>query len=264
MLLRFSALAMAGLVLFGVAACTSSRNYSMTRPDKDYDLAAMALTEQEMPGGLKPAVLNQHDYSNADWVATLRTAQIIDPSGDATKQTKQLDDEGRISNWVSVYSAASLGRIIGVTTVSTLYKTAGQADTAMAKDLCGLPLDTTQQTAPLAVPRMADATSGFQTVANGGLVNSTLCIRTGRIIHAIQETNVPGTEDFAALIQMGEDMVTRVNGVLDGKIKGTAVPTAPPSATPSATGTPSPSATSSTTPAPSTTTAPSASATAGG
>jgi hypothetical protein len=95
-------------------------------------------------------------------------------------------------------------------------------------------------------------------------VNSTLCIRTGRIIHAIQETNVPGTEDFAALIQMGEDMVTRVNGVLDGKIKGTPVPTAPPSATPSATGTPSPSATSSTTPAPSTTTAPSASATAGG
>ncbi|HKS91340.1 MAG TPA: hypothetical protein VJQ83_05375 [Tepidiformaceae bacterium] len=270
MLLRLSALAMAGIVLLGVAACSSARTYSTTRADKDYDLAAMALTEQEMPGGLAPAVLNQHEYNNTDWVATLRNAQIIDPSGNQDTQTKQLDSEGRVRNWVSVYSPASLGRIIGVTTVSTLFKTANDANKAMNGELCGLPVSTSQQTAPLSVPKLADASTGFQTVAQGGLVDSTLCIRTGRIIHAIQEASVPGTEDFAALVQMGQDMVTRVNGVFDGKIKGTPVPTPSPSATPSATttgsATPTGSATAtgSETPTPPPSTSPAASGTPGG
>lgn len=270
MFLRLSAAVLAGLVLVAVAGCTSSRTYSTNRADKDYDLAAMALTQQEMPGNLAPAVLTEHEYTNTAWVTTLRNAQILDPSGDQAKQAQQLDTEGRIRNWVSVYSPSTLQRIIGVTTVSTLYKTADQANKAMSAELCGLPLAAAQQTAPLAVPKLADATSGFQTVATGGLVNSTLCIRTGRILHAIQETNVPGTEDFASLIQMGQDMVTRVNGVFDGKIKGTPVPTAAPSQTqPATNGTPPPSATTSATQpasptaAASTTPVPPASATAG-
>jgi hypothetical protein len=238
MVLRLSALLLGALVLLAAAACSDGRSYSTTRPDKDYDLAAMALTAEEMPAGLTPAVLTQHEYANADWVTTLRGAQILDPSGDEKTQEKQLDDEGRIRSWVSVYQPGGLQRIIGVTTVSTLYRSANAAQTAMEKQLCGLPLSSAQETAPLAVPVLADASTGFQTVASGGLVDSTLCFRTGRILHAIQETNVPGTEDFGALVQMGENMVQRVNGVFDGKIKGTPVPTAPPSASATGTGTP--------------------------
>jgi hypothetical protein len=238
MLLRLSALALGGLLLLGVAACTSSRTYSTSRPDKDYDLAAMAPTPKELPAGLAPAVLTQHEYSNADWVTTLRTAQILDPNGDEKAQTKQLDEEGRVRSWVSVYQPAGLQRIIGVTTVSTLYKSADAAEKAMDGELCGLPLSTSQEVGPLSVPKLADGSTGFQTVAPGGLVDSTLCFRTGRILHGIQETNVPGTEDFGSLIQIGQDMVTRINGVLDGKIKGTAAPTAPPSASPSTTASP--------------------------
>lgn len=261
MLLRLSAILLGGLVIFAAAACSNGRSYTTTRADGDYDLAAMALTADEMPDGLTPALLTKHEYDNTDWVTTLRGAQILDSTVSADDQQKQLDDEGRVRSWVSVYQPAGLQRIIGVTTVSTLYKSAAQANTAMDKDLCGLPLASSQQRSPISVPILADASTGFQTLANGGLIDSTFCIRTGRIIHAIQETNVPGTEDYASLVLMGQNMVDRVGGVLDGKIKGTPVPTATPSATttPIETAPASPTAAApSTTPAPSSSTTPAA------
>jgi hypothetical protein len=210
-----SLLTLGGLALaFLLSACGDGRSYPADRSDEEYDLGAMALHQEDLPGGFDAGELDDPEFDNARWVDVFDTD---DPEG----KLAQLDAQGRLRSYVSAFQPGELGRIFSITAVSTLYTDVDSAKRSAAQYGCGLPIDDKVATTPFDVPRVGDDSTGFfirNESANGlTTVDTNLCFRTGRVLHAIQQTGLPGTEDVALAVRLAERWLTRIDDAFDGK-----------------------------------------------
>jgi hypothetical protein len=219
-----------------LVACGSGRTYTDKKADDEYHLDEMRLDPTDLPAGLPEQDLPSHEFDNAAWVDLFGSD---DPEG----IQKQLDAEGRVRGYVGTFAAEHLGKVLGVTTFSTLYATSEDARKAQGTNstdnvkqpACGIPLNDAVVPEPFDVPGMADGAVGFFTPnydsnpadpnqPHGGTLSDTnICFRTGRILHDVQVESIPGVEDIALLVRLADRMLQHVNDSFDGK--GTAAPT---------------------------------------
>ncbi len=191
-----------------LAACGDGRDYPASFGDDDYDLAAMALRAADLPAGFEAQEIESPAFDNENW------ALIFDTNDPEAKQA-QLDAQGRLTNHVAAFSPGALGPVLALTNVSTLYTDAEAARQSLEKFACGLPINDSIQLEPFLVPQIADGATGFfvrqQSDGSTTFVDTTLCFRTGRILHAIQQTSIPGVEDIALSIRLANSMLERID-----------------------------------------------------
>lgn len=203
-----------GVLLLLSAGCGSSRSYPANKADDQYDLAAMSLTADDIPAGFAEADLPDHEFDNEGW------AGILGADDPQAKQT-QLDAQGRIKAYVSAFQAEKLGKVLSITAISTLYKDVASAKDAEAKYACGIPIDDKTPLDSYKVPPMGDSSTGFMAESTQGNGNSftdtNFCFRTGRIVHVVQQTSIPGVEDVALNVRLARLMLQHVNDAFDGK-----------------------------------------------
>ncbi len=208
---RIPALASLAAALL-LAACGSERSYPESFGDGDYDLAAMALRETDLPPGFESQELETPSFDNAVW------AEFFETNDPEAKQA-QLEAQGRLTNHVASFAPAGLGPVLALTNVSTLYTDAAAAQKSLEQFACGLPINDSIQLEPFLVPKIADGATGFfvrqQNDGSSTFVDTTICFRTGRIIHAIQQTSIPGVEDIALGIRLANRLLERVNAAFD-------------------------------------------------
>ncbi|MCC6381241.1 MAG: hypothetical protein IT304_01975 [Dehalococcoidia bacterium] len=199
-----------------LAACAGDSSYPVDRRDDAYDLAAMRLRPADLPAGYEEADIAQHEFDNDDWVKVTGAA-------DADARKAQLDAQGRLRAYVSVYQPKQLGRVFSINAISTLYTDANKADQSAVKFLCGTPTDDKALTEPFPPPSLGDQSVGFLVpptgVANGDppISETTLCFRTGRILHAITLTGLAGTEDVALSVKLAQRMLARIDEAFAGR-----------------------------------------------
>lgn len=194
--------------VFLLAACDDGRDYPASFGDSDYDLAAMALRPADLPAGFEAQEIESPSFDNENWA-------VIFETNDPEAKQAQLEAQGRLTNHVAAFSPAGLGRVLAVTNVSTLYTDAEAARQSLEKFACGLPINDSIQLEPFLVPQIADGATGFfvrqQDEGSNTFVDTTLCFRTGRILHAIQQTSIPGVEDIALSIRLANSQLERVD-----------------------------------------------------
>jgi len=204
---RLSALALLSLAAV-LVACDGGRSYPASLGDGDYDLAAMALVASDLPPGFEAQDVPEPAFDNATW------SNFFDTNDPEAKQA-QLEAQGRLTNHVSAFSPAALGPVLAITNVSTLYTDGEAARQALEKFACGLPINDTVQLEPFIVPRIGDGAAGFfirqENDGSATFIDTTLCFRTGRIVHAIQQTSLPGIEDIALGIRLANRMLDRID-----------------------------------------------------
>lgn len=189
--------------------CGDGKEYPSDLPDAAYDLEAMALQAEDLPGGFERQAPGE--FANEQW------ARIFD-TDDVEAKLRQLEAQGRVRNYVALFGPSGLGPVLAVTAISTLYQDVDAAERSLREFACGLPLEPTVQLEPLLVPRLADGASGFLVRQfEGGaptFVDTTVCFRTGRVVHAIEATSVAGVEDVAFVLRLAERMLARVDAAL--------------------------------------------------
>ena len=194
-----------------LSACESDRSYP-EQGDDEYNLEAMALTADDLPEGFTQEEIPDPEFTNELWAEFFGTE-------DAAAKLAQLEAQSRVKSRVTSFQPAELGRVFRVTTFSTLYQTDKAAEDSSRKFACGLPIDDKRQLDPFAVPVIGQAANGFF-VSNSSesglrLVDTTICFRTGRVLHAVQQTGLPGTEDIALAVRLARRMEVRVNDAFD-------------------------------------------------
>ncbi|MBA4179811.1 MAG: hypothetical protein C0506_04410 [Anaerolinea sp.] len=211
MLIRTGALLLGAMLI--LSACESSRDYP-EKGDDEYDLEAMALTEADLPEGFTKEEIPEPEFNNELWAEFFGV-------DDVEAKLAQLEAQSRIKSRVTSFQPAELGRIFRVTTFSTLYETEKAAEDSSRKFACGLPIDDKQELDPFAVPVIGQAANGFfvSNSSEGGLrlIDTTVCFQTGRVLHAVQQTGLPGTEDIALAVRLARRMEAHVNDAFDGK-----------------------------------------------
>ncbi len=204
---RIQALALPALALL-LTACDGGRDYPASFGDSDYDLAAMALRAIDLPAGFEAQDVPDPAFDNESWAFFFET-------NDPEAKQAQLEAQGRLTNHVAAFAPAGLGRVLAVTNVSTLYTDAEAARQSLEKFACGLPINDSIQLEPFLVPNIGDGAAGFfvrqENDGSTTFVDTTLCFRTGRIVHAIQQTSIPGVEDIALGIRLANSQLERVD-----------------------------------------------------
>lgn len=211
MAFRALALVLLGAVLF--TACDSGRDYPSNKGDDEYDLAAMALTEGDMAKDFAKQDIDEPAFTNEQW------AEVFD-TDDLEGKLRQLEAQGRLTNHVTAFTPPGLGKVLAVTAVSTLYTDDKAAEEATNRFACGLPIKDSEPLDPFVVPRLADQATGFfvHQENSGGIsfVDTTVCFRTGRIVHALQQTSLPGIEDIALAVRTAQKWLRHVDDAFDG------------------------------------------------
>jgi hypothetical protein len=227
MFLRVALVAVGAALLF-VACNGSGPNYAKTVDDDKVDLESMALQDADMPAGMTR--VQEKGFNNDEWSQALPTD---DPEGAKTL----LDAQGRLRNFVALFSWDNpnfhLGRTVLITTQSTLYV---DADAASKAKTCDLRISDTDPIEDFKVPHLGDQSFGFFVNQDhpdfGSLVDTTICFRTGRVMHSIQLTGLDGTQDISLAVRLATRMLARVDGVYEGKPLPTDSPLATETPTP--------------------------------
>lgn len=198
-----------------LSACDNARTYPSDKGDGDYDLAAMALRPIDVPKGFTAQPIDDAAFDNERW------ANEVFDTDDPEAKAAQLDAQGRLTNHVAAFAPPSLGKILSITAVSTLYTNEKAAEEAIDRFACGLPINESEPLTPFVTPKIADQSTGFFTSQDGGsglsFTDTTICFRTGRIVHAFQQTSIPGVEDIAAAVRQADRWLAHINDVFDGK-----------------------------------------------
>jgi hypothetical protein len=234
--LRATTITFGVLLLLATAACGNGKTYTSAKGDDQYDLGAMALRTEDVPAGLEEVPLDDHNFDNERW------AGLFGQEDPANKQ-KQLEAQGRLTGFVTAFSTPQLAKVLAVTSVSTLYTNAAAAKESAEKYACGVPLDDKAPTTDFAVPKLGDGANGFlaEEIQGQGqtVMQTTFCFRTGRILHAVQQTSIPGTEDIALSVRLAQRMLQHVDDAFDGKTTPTPADPGKGSPTPGKSTTPS-------------------------
>ena len=213
MLIRTGALLVLGATLL-FSACDDGRTYP-EKGDDQYDLASMALREDDLPAGFTQQDIGEAEFTNEQWAEFYGV-------DDVEAKLAQLKAQSRIRSHVTTFQPKELGRVFSITAVSTVYETDKAAAESSTKFACGLPIDDKQPLEPFGVPAIGQASNGFfvSNTSQSGLrtVDTTVCFRTGRVLHAVQQTGLPGTEDVALAVRLAQRMEGHVDDTFDGKV----------------------------------------------
>jgi len=208
-------------VLLLAASCADSRSYATGKSDDDYPLDAMMLVDSDLPAGI--ARTDEKGFANDEWASVFPAEDT-----DATKTT--LDGQQRIRNHIAFFTWENpqehFGKVLSITSQSTLYKDEASASKSLHEyrfGACGLIL--TEQDASraeaFAVPRLGNDAVGLfisqQQETLGTSIDTVVCFRTGRIVHAVVQTGLDGTQDVALSVTLAERMLAHVQAALDSK-----------------------------------------------
>ena len=201
-----------GAALF--AAC-GDEGFTADRPDDTYVLQNMLLDAIDLPIPMEQSATNTFD--NAGW-AQLFNVEDIDA------KRNQLDARRRIVGSVRVFSwddpIQHLGGPTLITVHSTLYEDIPAAEDSMSL-FCGMPID--ESTAPEVVEfwveGIGEQSQGLilaqPPTEIGILLDTVVCFRTGRIVHAVVQNGLEGTQDVGLNLRMAERMLERVRAAFD-------------------------------------------------
>jgi hypothetical protein len=76
---------------------------------------------------------------------------------------------------------------------------------------------------PRCIPKSASPSirRGFYSVGQlgdfGQLLETTVCFRTGRIVHAVIQQGLDGTQDIPLNVRLAQKMLIHINDAFDGK-----------------------------------------------
>ncbi|GBD24296.1 hypothetical protein HRbin29_01974 [bacterium HR29] len=205
--------ALAG-ALFGACGEGGVR-YPMDLPDEAHDLEAMALREEDMPeAGLRRQFADSFD--NEEWAAAFEN---IVGDLDAEQKRIQLESQGRIRGYVAAFAwdepIRHLGKVQSIESTSTLYRDAAAASQAIRRSACGLLISDAEPLEPFEVPHLADEATGFFRYHDddtlGVYVETVVCFRTGRLVHAVTQGGLDGTQRIELSVDLARKMLERVN-----------------------------------------------------
>ncbi|MCK9519098.1 MAG: J domain-containing protein [Dehalococcoidia bacterium] len=213
--LIFLALAVsAGIVGWALTQDDDGSGYPTGGSDEEFDLEAMQLRNTDLPTGIRRA--EGDEFDNAEW------ALLVAPDDPESTQN-QLNAQGRVRNQVSYFTwdnpVQHLGEVLSVTSQSTLYTDEGNAQQSI-RGLCGLLLDERHPLTEFAVPGLGDEATGFQVrqpnETFGATLETVICFRTGRVVHAVSQSGLQGTADIGLSVRLAERMLRRVDQAFDG------------------------------------------------
>lgn len=220
MVLRALALATVSAALF--TACDSGTDYPSNLGDDEYNLEAMALTEADMPPGLE--FVGSGEIPKEDWALNFD----VNDEEELDAKVAQLEAQGWLRNYVAEGGLRGFGKLLGVKSISTLYTNETAAIDAAERFACGLPIELSEPLEDIKfIPKMGEQTVAFYhrrpiTDENGEtiltFIDTTICFRTGRIVHAVQETAIEGVEDIASSIRIAQTLLARVDAVFEGDL----------------------------------------------
>ncbi|PFG73048.1 hypothetical protein [Tepidiforma thermophila] len=197
---------LAGLALLAAGCGDNGGGYPDGLANDAYDLAAMSLLAEDLPPEFEKQTPGE--FENEAWAAIFQT-------DDVEAKLRQLEAQGRLRNYVSLFGPKGLGPVLAVTAISTLYEDAGAAERSLREFACGLPIEANVRLEPQLVPAIGDGASGFlvrQFEEDAPtFVDATVCFRTGRVVHAVQATSVAGVEDIGFVIRLAERMLARTD-----------------------------------------------------
>jgi hypothetical protein len=190
----------------------------------------MALKPADMPiAGLDPSF--SEDFTNEEWAQAFQKAL---PDIDASQKAIQLEAQGRqlghlaFFSWDSSSWVEHLGRVQQIESHSTIYVDEESASNALRFHACGLLIADDQPLDEFEVPKLgAESTGFFSTtefdvgqVSFGQFIETIVCFRTGRVVHAVVQGGLDGTEDKDLGVELAKRMLTYVNATFDGKDVG--------------------------------------------
>lgn len=203
-----------------------SRSYPVDLADDDHDLSAMQLTEADMwpiearDGDELVLILNDA-FSNEEWAGAF-AAQNQD--ADPAQKQSQVEAQGRVDGYFGLFAweepLAHLGHTQEVQSHTTLYEDVEAASDAIAQRACGIFLGDDRPLSALEVPGMADESAAFEhEMAQdplGNFVDTVVCFRTGRVVHAVVQNGLDGTDDLESALAMAQRKLEYVNAAYDG------------------------------------------------
>ena len=190
----------------------TARSYPVQFKDDQYDLEKMTLAATDVPDGFSQK--QSSTFDNEAWAAVVGQD---DPSG----KKKQLDSQGRLMSAAKIFSwdnpLEHLGKTYQITSQSTLYVSVDAAMKSM-KLLCDLPIDEKKASQEIKAATLADETTVLivsETLPNFGVSkDSIVCVRTGRIVNAIVESGLDGTQDILRTIGLAKLALAHVDAEL--------------------------------------------------
>jgi len=201
------------VVAFVFVACGSD-GYPLDLGDDEYALDQMVLQEDDIP--LAMTGFGVQEFENAEWAFLFNTDEP-----DLTEA--QLDARKRITNALVVFGwdnpIEHLAEPRLISAQSTLYEDEESA-VASLDGFCGLPVDsaTGPDVSEFSVGQIADGSLGLFLVRRdpdfGDIIDTVICFRTGRVVHAISQTGLAGSEDIALGVRLANRMLERVDNLL--------------------------------------------------
>ena len=214
LLLVLSAL-VAGLV--GYLMRDSDESYPADLQNDQYDLAAMALRQSDVPQGMELA--GAVEFNNEEWAALI---DEVDPEA----RLPQLNAQQRVRNHISIFGwpdggTLHLAQTLSLLSQSTLYESEDAAREAITGNaLCGLRLNETAPLDEFAVPAIGDETVGFYITETdeqiGKSIETVICFRTGRIVHGVVQSALDGAQDIGLVVSLAERMLVQVDNTFEG------------------------------------------------
>ena len=210
------------LLVLAVLSATcggGGRVYPVDLPDDAFDLEAMALREEDMPdAGLRLQFADT--FSNEEWAEVFENF-LGDPPAD--RKLTQLEAQGRVLGYVAYFSweepIRHLGQPRSIESTTTIYRDTAAASEAMRARACGLVIGDDEPLEPFDVPHLGDEAVGFYRYQEeepfGTYVETIVCFRTGRLVHAVTQGGLEGTQDPELSIALARRMLERVNEAFD-------------------------------------------------
>lgn len=215
-----TAAAVVGAVGLLLGACgDDSPTYASDLADQDYDLAAMQLEDEDMPHEGMAMVL-EDAFSNEEW-AQLFVAQ--DPQLELEQKQIQIEAQGRGTGHLALFTwdepARNLGKVLQVESHAILYADEESARDALRLRSCGLLIGDDEPLEPFDVPQVADESTGFfhesELGTLGKAVDTVVCFRTGRVVHAVLAHGLDGTQDIDGTLEMARRKLNHVDGAFE-------------------------------------------------
>ena len=206
-----AALAATGLAL--LSACAGGgAEFPADLPDDAYPLEAMLLSIDELPVPMDAE--EEGVFDNGDW------AQFFDVE-DLRAKVNQREARGRIEGAIREFSWSGsfpLGGPAVIILQSTLYTDADAARDSLSL-FCGTLTDERGATdvTDFWVAGMGDGVQGYvlrqQVEGLPRLVETVVCFRTGRVVHAVVQNGFDGSEDVALTVRIARRMYENVRAV---------------------------------------------------
>jgi hypothetical protein len=215
-------IALMALAAFLLAGCRGggSRTYPVDLPDEDHDLPAMQVSENDMPfEGMQLAIADS--FTNEEWARAFATQN---PLLDYEQKVIQLDAQGRVLGHLALFSwpdpTRNLGKILQVESHAIIYRDEEAASNAISLRACGLLIGDDRPLEPFDVPRVADESAGFFHRSDFGMlgtaVDTIVCFRTGRLVHAVVQNGLDGTQNIERAVEMAQRKLQYVDAAFDG------------------------------------------------